>query len=85
MAAASSAITPHEALAVVGLHVGRVDQGLDRGANIAQRRAIAIGQRLQRLIALGLALEVAGDVLDGQHVAGDLQPGASVLSQSHLP
>ncbi|WP_231851000.1 hypothetical protein [Sulfuritalea hydrogenivorans] len=65
-----------EALAVVRFHVRRVDQRLHRGADVGQRRAVAVGQKLQDLVALGFAFEIARDVFDGQDVTRHLQFGA---------
>ena len=57
-----------EAVFQLGLQVG-VFEHLGRGAQIGQRRAAALGDRMEQLVAAGLAFEIAGDVVQHQHEA----------------
>jgi hypothetical protein len=63
-----------EALAHGGVQVGK-SQHLHRRLKVGQRRAAAFGQAVQHAVALGLLGEVARDVVQHQHEAG--QHGAS--------
>ncbi len=76
--AQSLGLLPHDAdelLTILGLHVGIVRDGLDRGLDAAQRCAGRLGELPQQVIASAAGFHPLGQVFEEQHETGDLALG----------